>query len=254
MSVNSHNQPAVNYPLLYEEMHRLQDRNWWFRVHYPAILDLVRPYLKPGMKVLDLGSAAGWSTRDLPAGVKRIVLDIRPLALSYCRERSLGRLCADAHQLPLRTGSCDAVICEGLLHQVEAHDPRRIAEEMVRVCRPGGVIGSAEPAFDCLFGSHDLVYGGARRFRLGGLLKLFSGLPVICRRKTYLHLFVFLPALIVRRFCRRTRTDLNVGNSLTNAVCVGLGTVERWLIRLFPLPFGITAAVILQRRSEADER
>ena len=249
----NNNQVSVNYPALYAEMQELQGRNWWFKVHYPAILDLIVPYLRPGMKVLDLGSAAGWSTRCLPEGVERIALDIRPLALSLCSGEFMGRICADAHNIPLQTGSCDAVICEGLLHQGEAHTPRRIVEEVIRVCRPGGVIVSAEPAFQCLFGSHDVVYGGCRRYRLDGLLDLFAGLPVCCLKKTYLHLFVFLPTWIVRRFNQREKTDLDMGNNLTNTVCIWLGTIERWLTRRVSMPFGITAAVLMLRESRDHE-
>ena len=246
----NNNQASVDYPALYEEMRSLQGWNWWFKIHYPAILDLLKGYLKPGMLVLDLGSAGGWSTADLPAEVKRIILDLRPIALKLTEGKIFGRVCGDGHKIPLKTGACDLVVCEGLLHQCEAVEPRRIVEEMVRICRPGGIIISVEPAFNCLFGSHDLVFGGCRRFTIRSLMNLFAGLPVKDIRKTYLHLFVFLPTWLVRKFAKRATTDLALGNSLTNNICIGLGTIERWLTRLFPMPFGITAAVLLRREEE----
>jgi len=248
----NNNQVPVDYPTLYAEMQEIQGRNWWFKVHYPAILDLIRSYLRSGMTVLDLGSAAGWSTRDLPDELARILLDIRPLALLKSVGDSRGRICADAHNIPLRNACCDVVICEGLLHQGEAHTPRRIVAEAVRVCRPGGVIISVEPAFQCLFGSHDAVYGGHRRFRLSGLRELFSDLPVRFLRGTYLHMFVFFPAWTVRHFFHRTKTDLTLGNNITNRICIWLGTVERWLTRRLFMPLGITAAVLFRREEDAD--
>ncbi len=244
---SENNQPAVDYPALYAEMRALRGRNWWFKVHYPAILDLLGRYLKPGMVVLDLGSAGGWSTAELPVGVKRILLDLRPAALGIADGTTFGRVCGDAHSIPLRDGACDAVICEGLLHQREAASPRRIIEEAVRVCRPGGMIVSAEPAFDCLFGSHDLVFGGCRRYTLHSLQELFSRLPARCLKRTYLHLFAFFPVWLVRKFSQRATTDLSLGNSLTNAFCVWMGALERRLVRLFPMPFGITAVVLMLR-------
>ena len=83
-------------------------------------------------------------------------------------------------------------------------------------------------------------------------MNLFTGLPVRILKKTYLHLFVFIPTWLVRKFSKRTTTDLSLGNSLTNNICIGLGTVERWLTRLFPMPFGITAAVLLRREPDRD--
>ncbi len=245
------NQRPVDYPALYAEMRSLRGRNWWFKVHYPAILDLAGRYLKPGMRVLDLGSAGGWSSSELPGGVKRILLDLRWEALEISEGPVLGRLCGDAHYIPLGDDSCDAVICEGLLHQCEAISPRRIVEESVRVCRPGGIVVSAEPAFNCLFGAHDLVFGGCRRYTLRTLEKLFSGLPVRCRKRTYLHLFAFPPAWVVRKFSRRTATDLSLGNSFTNAFCVWMGALEKRLARRWSLPFGVTAMLIMRKESRS---
>jgi len=247
------NQTEVDYPALYAEMRSLQGWNWWFKVHYPAILDILKGYIKPGMVVLDLGSAGGWSTAELPVGVKRIMLDLRPIALKLSGKNTFGRLCGDAHGIPPKTGACDVVVCEGLLHQYEATNPRRIVEEMVRICRPGGMIISVEPAFNCLFGSHDLVFGGCRRYTLRSLTELFSGLPVQTLKKTYLHLFVFIPTWLVRKFSNRATTDLALGNSLTNNLCIGLGAIERWLTRIFPMPFGITVALLLRREPDQDK-
>lgn len=246
------NQTEVDYPALYEEMQLLQGWNWWFKVHYPAILDLLEGHLEPGMLILDLGSAGGWSTTNLPAGVKRVMLDLRPIALKLPYEKIFGRICGDAHYIPLQAGTCDVVVCEGLLHQCEATNPRRIIEEAVRVCRPGGVIISVEPAFNCLFGSHDIIFGGCRRYTLRSLLEVFSGLPVRSLKKTYLHLFAFIPTWLVRKFSNRTTTDLSFGNNLTNSICIGLGIVERRLTRFFPMPFGITVAVLLRRNPNQD--
>jgi len=239
--------PPVDYPALYREMQRFQDSHWWFKVHYQAILDLARPYLKPGMKILDLGSAGGWSTVGFPAGTKRILFDIRPLALGIDRSKVFARICGDAHQIPLKDGSCDLVMCEGLLHQREAEDPRRIVGEAVRVCRAGGVIIVAEPAFSCLFGRHDEVFGGCRRFNSRQLAALFDVSPIRCLRKTYLHLFAFLPLWIVRKTSTRPTTDFSRDNVLTNTVSTWLGTLERKLARRFSLPFGVTVALVMRR-------
>ena len=242
--------PAVNYPALYQEMQRLKDRHWWFKVHYRAILDIIRPYLKPGMVVLDLGSAGGWSTDGLPSDTTRILFDIRHLALKINRSRVFARVCGDAHNVPLKDGICDLVICEGLLHQSEAEDPRRIMREAVRLVRAGGLVLVAEPAFSCLFGRHDELFGGCRRFTTGELAALFSGQPVQFIRKTYLHLFAFLHLWIVRKTLNREATDLSLENPVTNTVNLWLGTMERWLTRRVSMPFGVTAALLVRRRQE----
>jgi len=135
----NNNQVYVDYPALYEEMRSLQGWNWWFKIHYPAILDLLKGYLKPGMLVLDLGSAGGWSTANLPAGVKRIILDLRPIALKLTEGKIFGRVCGDGHEIPLKTGACDLVVCEGLLHQCEAVEPAGSSRRWSEFVAPEGL-------------------------------------------------------------------------------------------------------------------
>jgi malonyl-CoA O-methyltransferase len=105
-------------------------------------LDIVR--LAPAT-VLDLGAGTGHASRELKrrySSAKVIALDISlPMLRQSARQQSLLRrfapVCADAHRLPLRSGSLDLVLSNLLLEW--CHDPDEVFAEVARVLRPRGL-------------------------------------------------------------------------------------------------------------------
>lgn len=100
----------------------------------------------PGVRALDV--AAGSGNISLPAaaaGADVVSTDLTPELLRRSRERAaaLGLTLdyreANAHALPFDDGAFDAVV--SAIGVQFAPDHRRAADELVRVCRPGGTIG-----------------------------------------------------------------------------------------------------------------
>lgn len=100
----------------------------------------------PGVRVLDV--AAGSGNISLPAaqtGAEVVSTDLTPelLRRSQARAAARGLLLdyreANAHALPFGDGEFDAVI--SAIGVQFAPDHQRAADELVRVCRPGGTIG-----------------------------------------------------------------------------------------------------------------
>ena len=100
----------------------------------------------PGMHVLDVG--AGTGNASIPAaqrGASVTASDLTPELLEAGRRRAegagveLGWIAADAERLPFEDASFDAVISS--IGAMFAPFHQRVADELVRVCRPGGTIG-----------------------------------------------------------------------------------------------------------------
>ena len=100
----------------------------------------------PGMHVLDVG--AGTGNASIPAaqrGASVTASDLTPELLEAGRRRAegagveLGWIEADAERLPFEDASFDAVISS--IGAMFAPFHQRVADELVRVCRPGGTIG-----------------------------------------------------------------------------------------------------------------
>ena len=106
------------------------------------------PRLRPGQSLLDVGSGPGSITADLarlvaPGRVVALETSAEILAVTRAGVEAAGGtgveyLVGDVHALDLPDDSFDVVHA----HQVLQHlpDPVQALREMVRVCRPGGVV------------------------------------------------------------------------------------------------------------------
>jgi SAM-dependent methyltransferase len=110
----------------------------------PRLVEACR--IVPGMHVLDVG--AGTGNASIPAaqrGASVTASDLTPELLDAGRHRAegagveLGWIEADAERLPFADASFDAVISS--IGAMFAPFHQRVADELVRVCRPGGTIG-----------------------------------------------------------------------------------------------------------------
>jgi ubiquinone/menaquinone biosynthesis C-methylase UbiE len=104
--------------------------------------------IEPGMELLDVACGTGNAT--IPAakrGARVTGLDFARRLLGEARERAADAIVevelieGDAQDLPFEDASFDRVI--SVFGHMFAPDQRRTAEEMLRVCRPGGRIAVA---------------------------------------------------------------------------------------------------------------
>jgi SAM-dependent methyltransferase len=131
-------------------------RAMWAQGDYPSLAAEVIPELgailveacgvRPGLRVLDVGAGSG--NAALPAalaGADVVASDLTPELFDAGRraaEKQGARLAwqeADAEALPFGDAEFDTVLsCVGVMF---APHHRQAADELVRVCRPGGTVG-----------------------------------------------------------------------------------------------------------------
>ena len=135
---------------------KARHRKMWASGDYPAMVETfllpLGPILVaacgigPGMKVLDV--AAGTGNASLPAaktGADVTASDLTPELLEAGRARAeaagltLEWVQADAENLPFGDASFDVVMSS--IGAMFAPHHQAVADELVRVCRPGGTIG-----------------------------------------------------------------------------------------------------------------
>ncbi|AAS03449.1 class I SAM-dependent methyltransferase [Mycobacterium avium subsp. paratuberculosis] len=99
----------------------------------------------PGVRVLDVAAGSGNITLPAAAGASVVSTDLTPELLQRSRDRAAGMGLtidyreANAQALPFGDGEFDAVV--SAIGVQFAPDHQRAADELVRVCRPGGRIG-----------------------------------------------------------------------------------------------------------------
>jgi SAM-dependent methyltransferase len=90
-------------------------------------------------------------------GVAALYRDRRTRLLGFdIYGSSLTQFIADAHRIPLATGSVDAVVVQAVLEHVL--DPEQVANEIHRVLRPGGLVYAETPFLQHVHaGAYDFV-------------------------------------------------------------------------------------------------
>lgn len=121
-----------------------------------------------GATVVDVGTGSGFFARELSAAGARctgIDTDLAELAAHNVTERN--KLVACALALPFRTGSADVCFSSNVLEHVPV--PWRMADEMVRVTRPGGTVFLSFTNWLSPWGGHETspwhYFGGHRAAR-----------------------------------------------------------------------------------------
>ena len=113
----------------------------------PALVEACR--VEPGQRVLDV--AAGTGVAAIPAaraGATVVACDITPELLAAGRVEAARAAVpvqwreADAQALPFADDEFDVVMSS--IGAMFAPDHQQVADELLRVCRPGGVIGMAK--------------------------------------------------------------------------------------------------------------
>jgi SAM-dependent methyltransferase len=115
--------------------------------------------------VLDVGAGPGWFRRAFTdAGARYLGLDADAGEMSAAALPSDATGLGDAMALPIRTASIDVVFSSNVLEHVSS--PERMAAEMVRVARPGGIVFLSYTLWLSPWGGHETspwhYVGGAR--------------------------------------------------------------------------------------------
>src|SRR4051812_7438777 len=122
-----------------------EDENWGANEHsFGLLLDR---YVKPGMRVLEVGAAKCWGAQHLvPMGCAYTGVDILDdevigLGRGAFYEQRVGpfeRVQADGEHLPFRSETFDLTYCVATLHH--ALDLSAMVREMARVTKRGGIV------------------------------------------------------------------------------------------------------------------
>jgi ubiquinone/menaquinone biosynthesis C-methylase UbiE len=228
-----------------------EDRHWWYRNTRALMRDLLRPYIRPGIHVLDAGCGPGGNTALLTELDRVVGIDISPEAVHLANERypRMEARVGDIADLPFDDGSFDIALAITVLAMVA--DDGRAVRELARVTRPGGAVLLIEPAIPRLRRSHDQVTRILRRYSLGRLEGLARDAGLTPVRTTHAYSFLVPPAVglalahRLRRPAARAASDLE--RDRLGGLFGALGSAERRLIARWDLPFGLSVIVLAER-------
>ncbi len=238
----------------YDELHNLERTHWWFVGRRKILYDVLNSFIPSKVeRALEVGCSTGANVPLLSAKAKQItVIEMSEDAALLCTKSAPEATVVHGMYPHVRVeGTFDLIAFFDCLEHIEDDaGALRHAESMLA---PGGFIIFTVPAFGFLWSEHDVLEGHYRRYKkrlIRSLVFRNTGLKI--RRLSYFNISFFFPVvffrLIKNLFRIRTESpDTKIPLPMVNTIAARLFGFERWPLRFFDFPFGISLICVAQK-------
>ena len=216
----------------YGKMRDLEDHYWWFVARRQLALALLEEHAQQNGKLLDVGCGTGALLDHLQKDHETYGVDYFPIALEFSAKRGLKNLVhGNAEKIPLQSDCYDSVVSLDTLE----HVPDHIAayKEIFRVLKPGGTFVMNVPAFQWLWGPHDVALMHQRRYTRNEVARYLKDAGFQVQKVSY-SVFLLFPIVIIRRILEKFQK----GPAKVKLPSVSPG-FNRFLIRLMEFEGGL---------------
>lgn len=235
-------------------MAAVEGTHWWYRGMREIFFAMLAPYLagRGPLRILDIGCGTGGNLVELAAFGDARGVDLDPLCVDYCTKKGLQCTAANMLALGEPPESADLVTLFDALTQAEAQDTERILTGIADVLAPDGLLAFRETAAPVAAGAHDRAVGVRQRFTKSRLVSLLNRTGFTPLRVTYVNTLLFPPIVLARRLedvihPGVARSDVRPTAGILNEALLGLLRVEKALLGVTDLPFGISLVGIARK-------
>jgi len=244
----------------YAIMNRVEDSHWWY-VGRRAILEsflegiIQNPKSKiQNPKILDVGCGTGGNLEMLEKFGAAEGVDVSAAALEFCKSKGLKVHKGLAENLPFEDESFDLVTA---LDVVEHLDDDIVGlKEMNRVLKKDGRTLIFVPAFMWLWGVQDDVSNHRIRYTKKQIIERLEKAGFKIERATYANITFFAPILGGRTLMKVTgikpESENNVNVSALNGVFGKIFGAERFFLKNFNFPFGVSIVIVAKKTKQTD--
>ena len=233
-----------------DKMHQLEETHWWFQGKKYIIKSIINGIDIPDGRYLDIGCGTGMFLNEF--GKDRIAygLDLSEQALSYCTKKGDAFLVrAFGNKLPFKE---DVFSFVSLLDMVEHVDnDLELLKEVNRVCKSGAIVVITVPAFNFLWGTHDVSHYHKRRYKRNQLRDICLSAGFLLERLTYTNFFIFFPVLLRRISSSKSsdvgESDLRRVPAIVNGLLKCIYRFEAFYLKRGRFPFGVSLLAVLRK-------
>ncbi len=242
-------------PEYFDELARLESRNFWFRARSQLVIDAIGRYFPRCRNFLEIGCGTGYVLMGVGQAFPGMTLSGSELfveGLTYAARRvpNAELMQMDARQIPYRE-EFDLIGAFDVIEHIEDHVA--VLKAIHAALVPGGGVIITVPQHPWLWSRSDDYACHVRRYERGQMERLLeqAGMRVVFSSS---FVTILLPLLAMSRLSSRTRD--NGGDpagelklpAIANACLYGVMQVERLLIRLgVRFPFGGTRLVCAEK-------
>ena len=238
----------------YAIMNRVEDSHWWYvgrRAILESFLDgIIRKLKIENPKILDVGCGTGGNLEMLAKFGAAEGVDVSDDALEFCRIKGLKAHKGLAESLPFADESFDVVTALDVVEHLD--DDIAGLSEMFRVTKKGGATLIFVPAFMWLWGVQDDVSNHRIRYTKKQIVERLEKSGYEIERATYANWTFFAPILGGRTIMKITgikpESENNVNISALNGVFGKLFGAERFWLKNFNFPFGVSIVIVARKK------
>ncbi|MBK7705540.1 MAG: class I SAM-dependent methyltransferase [Acidobacteria bacterium] len=239
----------------YAIMDRVEDSHWWFVGRRAILEEFLRKLISKSQvsspKFLDVGCGTGANLEMLAQFGTAEGVDVSDDALEFCRAKGLMVHKGLAEKLPFEDESFDVVTALDVVEHLD--DDVAGLREMHRVLKKGGETLIFVPAFMWLWGVQDDISNHRIRYTKKQIVERLEKAGFKIERATYANWTFFAPILAGRTLMKLTglkpESENNITISALNGVFGKLFGAERFWLRHFDFPFGVSIVITASKRN-----
>jgi SAM-dependent methyltransferase len=242
----------------YAIMNRVEDSHWWY-VGRRAILEsflegIIQKSKIENPRILDVGCGTGGNLEMLEKFGVAEGVDVSDDALEFCKAKGLRVHKGLAEKLPFEDESFNVVTALDVIEHLD--DDVAGLKEMNRVLKTGGRTLIFVPAFMWLWGVQDDVSNHRIRYTKKQIVERLEKAGFEIERATYANISFFAPILGGRTLMKLTgikpESENNVNVSALNGVFGKLFGAERFWLKNFDFPFGVSIVIVAKKTKQTD--
>jgi SAM-dependent methyltransferase len=201
------------------------------------------------LRILDVGCGTGANLEMLSQFGNAEGVDVSDDALDFCRRKDLTVQKGLAETLPYDNESFDVTTALDVVEHLD--DDIAGLKEMYRVTKRGGYSLIFVPAFMWLWGVQDDISNHRIRYTKKQIVERLEKAGFIVERATYANWTFFAPILAGRTLMKLTgikpESENNVNVSALNGVFGKVFSSERFWLKNFNFPFGVSIVVVAKK-------
>tara|TARA_B100000787_G_scaffold137812_1_gene106662 strand:- start:582 stop:1295 length:714 start_codon:yes stop_codon:yes gene_type:complete len=223
-----------------------QEKHWWFQARKKIIDQIISNIrLKKKNNILDFGAGSGVNLDML---AKYGLVDIHEqnkFARSIIKKnKKIKRLYSS---LNIKKKFYDLILVADVIEHVK--QPEKLLKELKKFLKKDGRILITVPAYQFLFSKKDKVLGHYRRYNKKLLKDELSEFKI--ENISYFNTFLCIPIIIMtllNKFLKRNyiKEVETTPHYILNKLCYIIFTAEKYFIKYFNLPFGISIYILVK--------
>jgi len=253
----------------YAIMDEVEGSHWWFVGRRAILESFLKDIVKrlefrlkaadaeagptkagaPSLRILDIGCGTGANIEMLSQYGEAEGVDVSDDALEFCRKKGLKVQKGLAETLPYDDETFDLTTALDVVEHLDV-DVAGL-REMHRVTKSGGYSLIFVPAFMWLWGVQDDISNHRIRYTKSQIVERLKAAGYSIERATYANWTFVAPILGGRVFMKLTgikpASENNINISALNGIFGKLFGAERFWLRNFNFPFGVSIVVVARK-------